>query len=72
MTDAGSGSLGAEVLLSQEQVTAVLANPLPSELLLKGTLTISNIYNHCYQLYYCYLILPLLCSISNVNKLVPY
>lgn len=60
MTDAGSGSLGAEVLLSQEQVTAVLANPLPSELLLKGTLTISNLlvyiynqlllYNHCYQL----------------------
>jgi hypothetical protein len=36
MTDAGRGSVGNESLLSPDEVTAALANPLPSELLLKG------------------------------------
>lgn len=36
MTDAGRGSLGNDALLSPDEVAAALANPLPSELLLKG------------------------------------
>lgn len=36
MTDAGRGSLGSDALLTADEVTAALANPLPSELLLKG------------------------------------
>jgi hypothetical protein len=36
MTDAGRGTLGADALLSQDEVALALATPLPSELLLKG------------------------------------
>ena len=38
MTDAGRGSLGNEALLTHDEVAAALANPLPSELLLRGEL----------------------------------